>query len=149
MAEEKSVLEELISIFAYTETKEAFLETVLKRLESLGYAVDNDDTFMIAFSIKTVESKIKNFCHIGTVPEGLHAAAIDMVCGYFLHDKQQQGQLTDRFDTDAAIKQVQAGDTTVTLADSTQTKEQRLDSLISFLMNRGESEWVCYRKLKW
>lgn len=54
-------------------------------------------------------------------------------------------------DLDAAVKQIQEGDTSVTFAagEGSQTPEQRLDSLIDRLTAGREKELVRYRRLIW
>lgn len=129
---------------------EQFIESVIKRLESLGYAVAPADAWAIAFSIQKVENHIKNSCNTALIPDGLTNIALDMVCGEFLFAKKQSGTLVG-FDLEVAVKQVQAGDTNVTFAlgEGSCSPEQRLDSLLSFLMSRGEGDFTCYRKVKW
>ena len=126
------------------------LEDVTKRLESFGYEVTEDDAWMIEFLIQKIENSIKADCNVSSVPDGLYSVATDMICGEFLFAKKQTGQLED-FNLEAALKSVQAGDTTVTYAigDASMTPEQRLNSLISYLMTKGKGEFACYRKIKW
>ena len=54
-------------------------------------------------------------------------------------------------DIDAAVKQIQEGDTSVTFAfgDGSSTPEKRLDLLIAFLMQNGKEQFVHYRRLRW
>lgn len=131
-------------------TDEQFIDQVIKRLESFGYTVVESDAWAIAFAIMKVENHIKNSCNTALIPDGLTIIAVDMVCGEFLFAKKQSGTLIG-FDLEAAVKQVQAGDTNVTFAlgDGSYSPEQRLDSLLSFLMSRGEGDFTCYRKIKW
>lgn len=124
---------------------------VKKRLEQLGYAaVDNED-IIILFSINKVTEHIKNSCNVSSIPEGLHYTAIDMICGEFLFALKQIGKLNETFDLEMAVKQIQEGDTSITfsIGDGSQTPEQRLNNLISYLMNNGEGDFVCYRKIRW
>lgn len=104
---------------------------------------------MISFSVQKVENTIKNECNVTSIPDGLFNIAIDMICGEILSAKKQTGQLED-FNFETALKSVQAGDTTVTYAiESSMTPEQRLNNLISYLLNYGRGEFACYRKIKW
>ena len=50
-----------------------------------------------------------------------------------------------------AIKHVQAGDTNVTFAvgEGSETLETKLNALTSYLINYGESDFICYRQIKW
>ena len=104
---------------------------------------------MIGFSVQKVENTIKNECNVTSVPDGLYNISIDMICGEVLFSKKQTGQL-EGFNLETALKSVQAGDTTVTYAiESSMTPEQRLNNLISYLLNYGKGEFACYRKIKW
>ena len=123
------------------------LEDVTKRLESFGYEVIEDDTWVLEFIIQKVENYIKNNCNIDTIPEELHQIAVDMSVGEFLLNKKSTGQLTG-IDLEAAIKQIQEGDTTVAFAIDS-TPEERLDNLISHLLNYGKGSFASYRCIKW
>ncbi len=127
-----------------------FLIDVISRLESLGYTVQDADSWMICFTAQKVENHIKSSCNTTLIPDDLYQAVVDEVCGEFLFSKKQSGQLTG-FDVSAAVKQVQTGDTNITFAigQGSMTPEQRLDSLIAYLRTRGEGDFVCYRKIKW
>ena len=123
------------------------LEDVTKRLESFGYEVIEDDTWVLEFIIQKVENYIKSNCNIDAIPEGLHQIAVDMSVGEFLLNKKSTGQLTG-IDLEAAIKQIQEGDTTVAFAIDS-TPEERLDNLISHLLNYGKGSFASYRCIKW
>jgi len=126
------------------------LDDVKKRLESFGYIVTDADAWVLDFIIKKVENHIKNQCNTSTVPEELHEIAVDMVVGEFLLNKKSIGQL-EGFDLETAVKQIQEGDTSVTFAigDGNKTPEERLDELISYLMNYGKGKFTAYRCIKW
>lgn len=126
------------------------LEDVTARLTSFGYEVTAGDSWGLDFIIQKVENHIKNDCNVDAVPEGLHNIAVDMVVGEFLLSKKSTGQLTG-FNLDAAIKQIQEGDTSVTFAigEGDSTPEKRLDVLISYLMNYGKDDFASYRCFKW
>lgn len=126
------------------------LEDVTKRLSSFGYEVTEGDTWVLGFIIQKVENYIKNNCNIDEIPEGLHQIAVDMSVGEFLLSKKSTGQLTG-IDMEAAIKQIQEGDTNVTFAigDGDSTPERRLDYLISYLMEYGKGSFASFRCIKW
>lgn len=147
----KTVLSNIMTTLRSSSLDEQFIELVLKRLDSLGYTIQDGDGWMIGFSILKVENHIKNSCNTNDIPDGLKITAIDMICGEFLFAMKQTGKLNEIFDLEAAIKQVQTGDTNVTFAisDGTLTPEQRLNALLSYLMTKGEGDFVCYRKIKW
>lgn len=146
----QAVLTNIMTIMVSSSLEESFFTAVLQRLESLGYTVQDADSWMICFTAQKVENHIKSSCNTTLIPDGLYQVAVDEVCGEFLFSKKQSGQLTG-FDVSAAVKQVQTGDTNITFAigQGSMTPEQRLDSLIAYLMTRGEGDFVCYRKIKW
>ena len=49
---------------------------------------------------------------------------------------------------EAAIKQIQEGDTTVAFAIDS-TPEERMDNLISYLLSYGKGSFASYRCIKW
>jgi hypothetical protein len=147
----QAVLTNIMTILGTSSLDEQFIETVLKRLESLGYTIQDGDGWMIGFSVQKVENHIKNSCNTTLIPDGLKNTAVDIICGEFLFAMKQTGKLDTVFNLEAAVKSVKAGDTDVTLAigEGTQSPEQRLNALLSYLMTKGEGEFVCYRKIKW
>jgi hypothetical protein len=130
----------------------SFVCDVGKLLESFGYTMQDGDDWLLGFCIQKVENSIKNECNVSSVPCGLKKVAAQMIVGEFLFAKKGIGQLQGLdIDIDAAIKQIQEGDTNVTFAfgNGSMTPEQRLDSLIAYLMTNGKSQFVRYRRLKW
>jgi len=130
----------------------SFVCDVGKLLESFGYTMQDGDDWLLGFCIQKVESSIKNECNVSSVPCGLKKVAAQMIVGEFLFAKKGIGQLQGlNINIDAAIKQIQEGDTNVTFAfgNGSMTPEQRLDSLIAYLMVSGKSQFVRYRRLKW
>lgn len=123
------------------------LEDVKVRLASFGYTVTTDDTWMLNFIILKVQEYIKSDCNINTIPEGLNNIAVDMAVGEVLMNKKSIGQLPG-FDLSAAIKQIQEGDTSISF-DTSHSPEQKLDSLINYLMNYGKGALTAYRCIKW
>lgn len=147
------IIESIVKIINKEEVDEEFIEKILQRLVSFGYKPSEADSWMITFCMQKVENHIKNSCNISEIPDGLIEIEIDRICGEFLFSKKQSGQLNadNGFDVDMAIKQVQAGDTNVTFAvgEGSETLETKLNTLISYLMNFGEGDFVCYRQIKW
>lgn len=149
----KPIIENIIVIINKEEVDEEFIEKILKRLISFGYIPNENDSWIITFCMQKVENHIKNSCNISEIPNELKEVEIDRICGEFLFSKKQSGQLNaeNGFDLEMAIKQVQAGDTNVTFAvgEGSETLETKLNTLISYLLNYGESDFVCYRQIKW
>ena len=73
-----------------------------------------------------------------------------MAVGEYLNMKKWSGQL-EGFDLDAAVKSIQEGDTNITFAlgEGSSTPEQRLNSLIDYLINGRIGEIYRYRRLVW
>ena len=126
------------------------IEEVKARLASFDYEVVESDEYMLTFLIQKVENHIKNITNCFQVPEGLFNVAVDMVVGEFLLNKKSISSL-EGFNLEAAIKQIQEGDTSITYAigEGDLTPEKRLDLLIDYLMNRGKNELLSYRCIKW
>ncbi len=131
-----------------TSISDVFIENVLKRLETFNYVLLDSDIFLIAFSIQKVVSNIKNTCNINLLPEGLESIAIDRVCGEVLFSKKQTGQIDSTFLSEDLISSISIGGTSVSYAKA-QSPDERLNSLISYLINKGEEEFVSFRKLTW
>lgn len=124
-------------------------ESVLKRLDSFGYEIKTDDSFLIGFSIEKVEQTIENECNVTEVPERLINIAVDMVCGEVLSCKHRVGQLElSMLDLDGALESVKVGNATVSFDNNT-SDEIKLNTLISMLSNAGRGQFACYRKINW
>lgn len=128
------------------------LERIKERLQSMGYAVKDSDDIAINFAMQKVENTIKNDCNVSAIPDGLTHVAINMVVGEFLMSKKTfaPNDLLN-FNLDAAIKQIQEGDTNISFAvgEGSKTDEQRLDSFIDYLLNYGRDEFITYRRFRW
>lgn len=139
----KSLLDDTASV------TDSFIEAVLMRLESFGVNVTEDDTFMIAFSIRYAHNTIFNFCNIKTLPDGLYNIAVDMACGEYLNTLKGMCRLNlNGVDLNGAISQIKEGDTTVSF-DASTSDEQKLTAFINHLLHGRKGDLVCYRKFKW
>lgn len=100
--------------------------------------------------LQNVQQRILNKTNQSVIPEGLESVAVYMAVGEYLNMKKTVGQLTG-FDLDAAIKQIQEGDTNTVFAigEGSLTPEQRLNGLIDYLINGRSDELYSYRKLVW
>lgn len=128
------------------------LEQVKKRLESFGYVLKDGDKAILSFSIEKVTNTIKNDCNVSSVPDGLVNIAVDMAVGEFLTAKKTfSPDEIEGLDLDYAVKQIQEGDTNTVFAtgEASLTPEQRLSSLLNYLLVHGRDEFSCYRKLRW
>lgn len=125
-------------------------EDVIEFLKALG-VTGAETTPLLDMVILFVETKLKNLTNQREVPEGLKPLAVRMAAGEYLLTLKGAGQL-DGFELDeAAIKQIQEGDTNITFAigEGSLTPEQRLDGLINYLITTPIGEINRYRKLVW
>ncbi len=132
--------------------EESLIKGVLQRLLNFGYKTVKDDAWLIVFILDKITNHIKNACNISKIPKELNEVVIDRACGEFLFNKKQSNQLDlENFDFKTAVKSLQEGDTKFEFAinDDSDSDETKLNKFISFLMNYGEKDLICYRKLKW
>ena len=111
-------------------------------LTALGVAGAADDP-LLDMVLTNVQWRIKNLSNLSEIPEGLESLAVSMAVGEYLNMKKCSGQL-EGFDLDAAVKSIQEGDTNIS-----STPEQRLNSLIDYLINGRIGEIYRYRRLVW
>ena len=118
-------------------------------LTALGVAGAADDP-LLDMVLTNVQWRIKNLSNLSEIPEGLESLAVSMAVGEYLNMKKVSGQL-EGFDLEAAIKQIQEGDTNTVFAigDGNLTPEQRLNSLIDYLTNGRSRELHRFRKFVW
>lgn len=121
-------------------------------LTALGVAGAADDP-LLDIALNNVQWRIKNLSNLSNlseIPEGLESLAVSMAVGEYLNMKKCSGQL-EGFDLDAAVKSIQEGDTNITFAlgEGSSTPEQRLNSLIDYLINGRIGEIYRYRRLVW
>ena len=124
-------------------------EDAVALLNAFGVTVADADP-LLDFIISAVTERIKNETNQPAIPEGLNRLAVEMVAGQYLSLKKGSGQL-EGFDLEAAVKQIQEGDTNTVFAigEGNTTPEQRLDALINYLMNGRTREFIKYRRLVW
>ena len=124
-------------------------DDVISMLGAFGVVVTVDDP-LLDILLKNVQQRIMNKINCSTIPEGLEGVAVYMAVGEYLNTKKAIGQLTG-FDLDAAIKQIQEGDTNTVFAvgEGSLTPEQRLNALIDYLINGRSDELYRFRKMVW
>ncbi len=124
-------------------------DQVISMLTALGVTGAATDP-LLDILLQTVQQRILNKTNQSVIPEGLESVAVYMAVGEYLNMKKTVGQLTG-FDLDAAIKQIQEGDTNTVFAigEGSLTPEQRLNGLIDYLINGRSDELYRYRKLVW
>lgn len=120
-------------------------------LECLGVAEAEGDP-LFQYIITSVIERVKNETNQPEIPEGLQHAVAEMVVGEYLAFKKNAGQLNiEGLDLDAAVKQIQEGDTNTVFAigDGSMTPEQRLEALTARLCRDRTREFIRYRRLVW
>lgn len=124
-------------------------DQVISMLTALGVTGAATDP-LLDILLQNVQQRILNKTNQSVIPEGLKSVAVYMAVGEYLNMKKTVGQLTG-FDLDAAIKQIQEGDTNTVFAigEGSLTPEQRLNGLIDYLINGRSDELYRYRKLVW
>lgn len=124
-------------------------DQVVEFLTALGVTGAGDDV-LLDLVLTAILQRIRNLTNLSTVPDGLEPVAVQMAAGEYLNLKKGSGQL-EGFDLEAAIKQIQEGDTTTTFAigEGSSTPEQRLNGLIDFLINGRMAEIYRFRRLVW
>ena len=125
-------------------------EDVVTLLAALGVAGAAENP-LLDLVINQVQWRIKNLTNLQEVPEGLVGLAVQMAAGEFLSMMKGSGQLEGFELEEAAIKQIQEGDTNTvfSVGYGSYTPEQRLNSLIDFLINGRIGEIYRYRKMVW
>lgn len=134
------------------DTEKTFVKMIVQRLLNFGLKLVESDNWIIMFCMNKAINHVKNSSNISIIPNELYEIIVDRICGEFLFNKHKSNQLTlDNFDFDMAVKQLQEGDTTIQFAinEGSETDEQKLTSLINYLISYGEGDLICYRKLKW
>ena len=125
-------------------------DDVVAMLTALGVTGADTDP-LLDMVLTNVQWQIKNLSNLSEIPEGLESLAVSMAVGEYLNMKKCSGQL-EGFDLDAAaVKSIQEGDTNITFAlgEGSSTPEQRLNSLIDYLINGRIGEIYRYRRLVW
>ena len=131
------------------------IETIIKRLESLGYQYNEEkDKWVITeFLMPKVKNHILSSTNLSNIPNELQKIAVDQVCGEFLLAKKNTGELViDSAGVSKELSSITEGKFTLNYAvdaSSSQSGDEKLDMLIDYLINGHEEDLICYRKLKW
>jgi hypothetical protein len=126
-------------------------ELAEEELQAFGYTLTESDDALLSLCVTKVVTYTQNEINSEDIPAKLIPFLVDMICGEFLQVKKafSPDSLTT-IDLSAAVKRIQAGDTSTEFAvDSKQTAEGRLDTVISGLMNAGKRQFSCFRRLRW
>ena len=125
------------------------VEAVGEQLVSFGYTPNENDAWMIAFSVQKAVNHVLNEINQSAVPNGLFEVTVDMICGEVLNAKFLSGQLDlTALDLDGMIQSVKQGDTQVNFS-AEGSDEAKLKGLLSWLIQGKGSDLTCYRKMRW
>ena len=125
-------------------------EKLNELLEALELTeLENDP--LTAYVLSSVTERLLNETNLSELPEGLACLGAELALGELLRLKKSMGALDiEGLNLDAAVKQLQEGDTNITFAvEATASPEQRLDALIAFLTSDRMREVIRYRRLVW
>lgn len=122
-----------------------------EQLAAFGYTVTDADDALLSLSVSKAVMYAQNEIADDEIPAKLIPFIVDMICGEFLSVKKAfSPESIAGLDLSAAVKRIQAGDTSTEFAvDSSQTAEGRLDTVISLLRSSGKRQFSCFRKLRW
>ena len=125
------------------------VEPVVKRLVSFGYSPTEDDVWVITFSIQKAANHVLNEINQNEIPKGLTEVAVDMSCGEFLNAKYLSGQLEiGKLDLSGIVETIKEGDTSVSFKDGS-SDEEKLNALIGWMTSGKETDFLCFRKMRW
>lgn len=144
----KNLKDSILNLVRDTSFNDELVSLAISKLKFLGVENLEEDTFIVAYSIKKVDSYIKSICNIDYYPKEVETIVVDRVCGEVLSTLKVTNNLGYNFDRSLALKSVKMGDTDITYIDS-MSNDEKLDIMIAKLINTGEEELLCYRKLKW
>ena len=106
---------------------------------------------LTAYVLSSVTERLLNETNLSELPEGLACLGAELALGELLRLKKSMGTLEiEGLNLDAAVKQLQEGDTNITFAvEATASPEQRLEALIARLTVNRMREVIRYRRLVW
>lgn len=129
------------------------IDGITLKLRALKYEEQQEDSQLLELLIKKVIDGINNFTNqnytLETIPSSIKNIVVDRTVGEFLFLKKNSGSLSE-IDTKRIEKQLQVGDTSITyVTEGILTPEQRLNSIINYLLNIGEKDLIKFRRLIW
>lgn len=126
-------------------------EKIVTLLAALGYQTFSDgDKITLYFINDKVLQDIKNNINWDTIPPQLENVALYRTLGEFLQYKKtfSPDDLSMLDLSGAAVKQIQAGDTSFTFGNE-ETAESRLSSFIQLLNKYGAGQLCEFRRIRW
>lgn len=126
-------------------------EKIVTLLAALGYQAFSDgDKITLYFINDKVSQDVKNNINWDTIPPELEHVVLYRMLGEFLQYKKafSPDDLSMLDLSGAAVKQIQAGDTSFTFGNA-ETAENRLSSFIQSLNKYGAGQLSEFRRIRW
>ncbi len=128
-------------------------EKAIELLTALGLT-DADEDPVLPIIRDAVTESLQNKTNQTKLPKELTMTGAYRIAGQYLQLQKNSGRLTELNGADlesSAIKQIQEGDTNVVfgIGSGDMTPQQKLDVLISWMLNYGERELFRHRRLVW
>lgn len=127
-----------------------FFEEVDSLISYLGKEVKDEDRVFLNFCISGEVEKALNKTNRESIPLGLREYLKRAIVFKFYETKEKMEALKD-FDYEEAnskIRTITEGDVSYSFGEDLDPKERFMNSLEA-LLSEGESDYLCYRKLKW
>jgi hypothetical protein len=122
-------------------------EQIRLRLESLGYHLKDNDSFLIAFEYLQLNNQVLVQTNLTETPNELFFPMVDLVSFEFLNIRRLNGKL-EGFDFEALTKQVKEGDKSITFEPGT-TPEERFKKIVHDKRKEFKNLMMLFRKMVW
>lgn len=135
---------------ALPELPESVLSDAKKLVQTVGFALTEDDAWAFGFCACAVDHKIRNACNLPETPEGLYPLAARLIAAAFLTLKQTSpASVPDAPAFEPALKELREGDTALVFdTEHTANASQRLDAFLD-TCRAGWEQLVRFRRLSW
>lgn len=146
---DEAVLKEMVETLSDlgSALPESFSKLMIRRLDTLGCPPKSG--FDLAFAAQKAEREILDYCHIEIIPSVLYPILCDRACGKYLYDQKQAGLLDmETLDLSGALSSITEGDVSLSFR-SGMSDAEKLDELLGRMMEAGEGQLACYRKIRW
>lgn len=126
------------------------------KLIIIGYTATDADQDHLDYAVDQAAQYVCTYCNFAKCPDDIPKSLQHVVANYAI-GRFLQYKLTfapsdlKNLNLDTVVKQITTGDTTTTFAigEGSQTDEQKLNAIISYLITYGKHELRCHRRLKW
>ena len=108
----------------------------------IGQEVDPD---LLAFYFDLIESRVKNFCHIETIPEGLELVVVQMVAEFY---QGMESQRALQASGGRGISSVSRGDTTISYGSGSSTPASGAGLMVDDVLGSYARQLYPFRRLQ-